>query len=210
MRGFKEAIALMLVLSVPVAGDELWRGPAGTDECRLQLVNELGEVRVAGSAADSVPAVSGAPGLAIEATTSDGVRTLTVARKDGAPSSDAGSGEVELSVPAGCDVAVRTADGAVDVAVGPAAFPLAVDTVTGDVTAWVDPAAAATIVLATSGEITTDYTIEIDFRYHEEPAKYGRIVIGDGATGAPASIQLTSRRGAVSVLRPTEAPSRPR
>ena len=90
-------------------------------------------------------------------------------------------------------------------------FPAAVDTVTGDITAWVDPDAEATIVLATSGEITTDFSIVIDFRYHEEPAKHGRLTIRAGATieGGATKVRLTSRRGAVSVLRRHPPESRP-
>ena len=81
--------------------------------------------------------------------------------------------------------------------IGRRASPVAVETVSGDITAWVDAAADVTVFVATSGEITTDYTIAIENRYHEEPAKVGRIAIGSGATDAC----LTSRRGAVRVLR---------
>ena len=106
----------------------------------------------------------------------------------------------------GCDVAVRTTDGAVSLEVGSEAFPVAVDTVTGDIMVWLDPDGDATIVFATSGEITTDFTIAIDFRYHEEPAKHGSVAIHGGST----TIRLTSLRGAVSVLRPTREQSRSR
>lgn len=198
-------LVLALATSIPVAGDELWRGSTGMAACPLLLINEIGGVRVDGLPAESVPVVVGSSGLTIEASLNDGTRTLVVGR-DG----DATSGDVELSVPPGCDVGIRTTDGSVDAEIGPAAFPLTVDTVTGDVTAWVDATAEATISLATSGEITTDYTIEIDFRYHVEPAKHGRIAIGGEATRAPVGLRLTSRRGAVSVLRPTDMSHRAR
>ena len=218
----------MLAAGVPATGDELWRGSAG-QACDLLLVNEIGGVRVgANSSPDSVPVVIGNPELTIDAAIAGGRTTLAVKRSGATASSATASSAtassatastaVELSVSPECRVAVRTTDGPVTVEIGPDAFPLAVDTVTGDVTAWVDPAAGATILLATSDEITTDYTIALDFRYHQEPAKHGRIVTGreaqgDGAmgeaTGTSIEVHLRSRRGAVSVLRPAAELVRP-
>ncbi len=248
MRALPGAAILTLAISVPAAGEELWRGPAG-QECNLLLINEIGDVRVGvSSPANLAPAVFGAPELTIDTASSaaassatassaaassaaassaaasratassaaainDRETRLTVTRQGDTASGDTASSAVTVSVPSGCSVRVRTADGSVAVEIGPAAFPLAVDTVTGDVTERIDPAADATIMLATSGEITTDYTIEVDFRYHAEPAKHGRVAIGrgttDNATGTPTEVHLTSRRGAVRVLRPAEGPDRP-
>ncbi len=228
MRALPGAAILTLAISVPAAGEELWRGPAG-QECNLLLINEIGDVRVGvSSPANLAPAVFGAPELTIDTASSatassaaassaaaidDRETRLTVTRQGDTASGDTASSAVTVSVPSGCSVRVRTTDGSVAVEIGPAAFPLAVDTVTGDVTVRIDPAADATIMLATSGEITTDYTIEVDFRYHAEPAKHGRVAIGrgttDNATGTPTEVHLTSRRGAVRVLRPAEGPDRP-
>ncbi len=225
MRILRWTLALMLAAGTPAAGatassatassDELWRGPAG-EACQLLLINEIGGVRVGAGPPGATAAVAGAPELMVGVKAQEGQTTLMVARRadagDTAPG-DTTSSDVELSVPPECRVAVRTKDGFVTAEIGPAAFQLMVKTVTGAITARVDPAATATVVLATSGEITTDYTIEIDFRYHQEPAKHGRVAIGSEAmgeaTGAPTRIHLRSRRGAVSVLRPAEVSGRP-
>ncbi len=198
------ATLLALAASPPAGANELWRGPAGVGECHLLLVNELGGVSIAATPEGSEAVVHGASALRIEASAGDERQVLSVAWADGSPGG--APGDVELSVPPGCDVAVRTTDGEVRLEVGREAFPVAVDTVTGNITATVDPAADATVTLATSGEITTDFTIAIDFRYHEEPAKRGRVTVTGGAT----EIRLTSRRGTVSVLRPTREQSSPR
>ncbi len=188
--------------SPPGAGEPLWSAAVGEGPCAVELINELGGIDVRPS--DQRIVVWGkTPELAIEAVHGAGDVKLTVT--DGGRSA---GGDVELQVPPRCDVTVRTGDGAVDVDLGPRPLKVAVETVTGAITVRADPAAAVTIDLATSGEITTDYTIAIDFRYHQEPAKYGRVqVVGGGsATGATAEVHLTSRRGAVRVLRPSSSP----
>ncbi len=124
------ATLLALAASPPAGANELWRGPAGVGECHLLLVNELGGVSIAaGTPEGSAAMIHGAPGLAIEAAAGDGPPTLSVTRADGSPGGT--PGDVELSVPPGCDVAVRTTDGSVSLDVGRDAFPVAVDTVTG-------------------------------------------------------------------------------
>ena len=176
------AVLLVLTAGVPVEAAELWRGPPVGEDCRVTLVNELGGVRIAPSppASETVAAVHGASELSVAASTDATGSVLSVHRaaRSGLP----GSGDVDLVVPAGCVVAVRTTEGAVRLDVGRPALPVAVDTVTGDITAWVDADTDATILLATSGEITTDLTIEIEFRHHQEPAKHGRIATRRGAT----------------------------
>jgi hypothetical protein len=77
------------------------------------------------------------------------------------------------------------------------ALPFSAETVTGDITAVVDADANLTLRLATSGEITVDFPIDIDYRYLQEPAKHGRIVLGDGTT----LVDLKSRQGTIRVLR---------
>ncbi len=193
-------LALALAVSVPAGGDELWRGPLAAADCRVVLINEVGGARL-GTDLSAVEAVvlGAASEVTVEAAASPEQTVLTVARRGGGPA----GGDVELRMPPGCAVTLRTGRGSVEIEIGREASPVAVETVTGDVTARIDPAAGATVHLATSGEITTDYTIAIDFRYHEEPAKIGRVVIGSGATG----VRLTSRRGAVRVLRPTGKPA---
>ncbi len=224
------ALALVLAVSRPAAGEELWRAARPAGECRLVLVNELGGVSIGvGPSEDPATVVRGASELVIVSQEGqlDGASAgteqpvLSVAR-DGDSPGEAMAGDVELSVPPGCDVAVRTTDGAVSLEVGREAFPVAVDTVTGDITARLDPDADAMVEVATSGDITTDFTIDIDFRYQEEPAKHGAVElkslairsapIAGGAieSGAVAMIRLTSRRGAVSVLQSTREQSQSR
>ncbi len=234
------ALVLVLAASRPATGEEatgkeLWRAAQAAGECRLILVNELGGVGIGTSSAENPAAViHGASALVIENSAGAEQPVLSVAWGGDSPADPAVAG-VELSVPPGCEVAVRTTDGAVSLEVGRQALPVAIETVTGAITVSLHADADATIMLATSGEITTDFTIEIDFRYHEEAAKYGLLSIGstatddiatddiatddiatddiatdDTATDDTATIRLTSRRGAVSVLRATREQSRSR
>ncbi len=197
--GLTLALALPAA-AAPAAGDVLWRGAAAAEPCRISLVHEDGGVRAAVDPSTAGAVVLGeASELTVAAMSKSGQTTLTVVRR-GETSRPAGDAGVELRVPPGCAVAIRTGSGAVEVEIGQPALPITVETVSGEITAWVDPAADTRVFLATSGEITMDYSVAIDFRYHEEPAKHGRVTVGSGATEA----RLTSRRGAVRVLRPTE------
>ncbi len=195
-------LVLAVSMSLPAAGDELWRGPAGEAECRVALANEIGGVSIEVDPTAREAVVLGVAELAIEAAPGAERTELEVTRRGAG--ADIEAGDVELRVPPGCALTVRTGAGPVQVEIGRESPPIAVETGAGDVTARVDPSAEVTIHLATSGEITTDFTIEIDFRYHREPAKVGRVAIGSGA----AEVRLDSRRGAVRVLRPTDS-SRP-
>lgn len=69
--------------------------------------------------------------------------------------------------------------------------------VTGDIEiyAWEDSNLEAR--LATSGDLTTDFSLEIDFRKFEEPSKHGRAVLG---SGGPV-LRMTSKRGNLRLLR---------
>jgi len=51
--------------------------------------------------------------------------------------------------------------------------------------------------IATSGEITTDFSIEIEHRRHEEPGKHATAKVGSGGPG----LTLRSRRGDIRLLR---------
>jgi hypothetical protein len=198
-----------LAVGAPARAEELWRGLAGTEDCRLELVNELGGVQVtaADPAASSV-VVNGDPALRIEpsAPAEDPVLEDPVLRVAWAGSPADGPGDVVVSVPPHCSVAVRTTDGAVSLEVDQAAFPARVDTVTGDITAWVHPETRAAVVFATSGRITSDFTIEIEYRYHAEPSKYGSITtVGYSAPHhGQNTVRLNSRRGTVRMLQPAQ------
>jgi hypothetical protein len=74
---------------------------------------------------------------------------------------------------------------------------MVLSTTTGPITLYLDPQASVAVDLATSGEITVDFSVFIDYVYHQEPAKLGKVVIGDGLTSA----RVNSRRGHISVLR---------
>ncbi len=175
-------------------GDELWRKGLADEPCRIALVNELGGVRVETlSGGDPSRVLGPSQALALAATLEDGQIVLTAKQLDGA----ADGGDLVLQVPPRCEVSVRTDAGTVRVDLEPGTHALSVDTVTGDITAEVEPGGDFTIDLATSGEITVDFTVTIDYRYHSEPAKHGRVRIGTGKT----NVRLMSRRGCVSVLR---------
>lgn len=187
------AVAWAAVAVAAEPADVLWRAPSPSP-CRLQLTHEQGGVEVRGLASGETARVLGSGGVGILATNGDDGRTVLTS--EGRDSSQAG-GDLIFEVPAGCDVAVSTAGGPVRVGLAPDFGPLAVATVTGDVTLEVDPGGDFDVALATSGEITVDFSVAIDYRYHSEPAKHGRVLIGSGKT----NVRLTSRRGVVSVLR---------
>ncbi len=88
-------------------------------------------------------------------------------------------------------------DEPVYVELGPDTPPRNVETVTGDITVVVAPGVDVTLRLATSGEMTVDFPIDVEHRHGQEPAKQGRMVVGDGTT----FIDLKSRQGAIRVLR---------
>lgn len=107
---------------------------------------------------------------------------------------------LRLEAPPGCDLEVTTSAGSVD-ARGPVEAPWRATSVTGNLTLWVEPSAGRSpdlaIELATSGEIAVDFSVEIDYRHHHEPAKRGSISLGTGSV----PVRLESRQGAVRVLR---------
>lgn len=178
--------------------DLLWELPA-TAPCRLSLVHPDGAVdvvvggkgaRLLGEAHRWQVAVaeSGDPTAA--------QLRLTVRRGDGP---EAGAAPdlppVLLEVPAGCDLAIQTGAGEVDVR-GSQLGRLAAESATGDITLWVPPSVEPAVEVATSGEITVDFSITIEYLRHQEPEKLGRIEPGAGASWA----QLRSRQGSIRVL----------
>ncbi|MBP9824522.1 MAG: hypothetical protein KBF21_09890, partial [Thermoanaerobaculia bacterium] len=103
---------------------------------------------------------------------------------------------VLLEVPAGCDLAIRTGAGAVEVR-GSRLGRLAAESSTGGITLWVPPSVEPAVEVATSGEITVDFSITIEYFRHQEPAKLGRIEPGASVSWA----QLRSRQGSIRVLK---------
>lgn len=182
------------IATQPALGAELWLADPDPESCSILLVNELGGVTV--EPGERIHVSSETPGLTINATHGENETTLAVSSPDGTQ-----AGDVTLRVPPRCQVAVRTDRGAVDVELGPKPLPLTVETVTGDITARLDASVPVTIALATSGEITTDFTIDVEFKYHQEPAKLGTVSLERGGE----SVHLTSRRGAIRLLRTAHA-----
>lgn len=115
-------------------------------------------------------------------------------------------GAIEASTESGA-IDIRQADGAVLVRNdrGTTSVVLArlspdrtysVESVTGDITVSLPDPADATVKMATSGYVTTDVTLAIEKRPHEEPNKVARALLGAGTV--PVSIR--SRRGAIRLL----------
>jgi hypothetical protein len=175
---------LMLATLEPASAAELWRSPVVPGgACKVSLVNELGDVRLSLGPAGATPetVVRGDPQLAVVVAADDTGPVLSV--RPAVASSIPASTGVDVSVPTGCSVTVRTT--------------------TGNITAWIGPDLDRSVLVATSGEITTDFTIEIEFRYHTEPSKRGWI-LASGVTGAAADapeLRLTSLQGAVAIQR---------
>lgn len=191
---------LVFAVSLSACTHQPWHGREG-DTCHIELINETGGVALGiTSPTVSEPVLTGDPGLDFKSVTSDGQTTLTVIKPDNIPASD-----IEFLVPPECNVAISTTAGEVTVENGSEIPSLTVHTTVGDITLRITPETNADIRLATSGEITSDFTIDIDFKYHEEPAKHGQVVTGmktnPGTPDVPINIQLRSLRGSVSVLR---------
>lgn len=200
MRTFFRGALLVTAVSILACSHHGWHVRDDVS-CNIRLINEFGDIHVNVSAHSSPdPLLTGHPGMIYESATSDGQTTFTVAKTDDIDSSD-----VMLVTPFHCRLAVRTTDGNITVKTGSKIPFLTVDTTTGNVTIMITPYSNAEILIATSGRITSDHTIDIEFNYHEEPAKYGRVVTGKDVNGSesatPVKVQLRSIRGDVNVLR---------
>ena len=198
--------------------ETLWRGQVPEDH-GLHLKSELGGIVVEVDAGATEYVLRGNTGyMAVEKKTANGTLLLSVIPRGEAPITEYYEPpDVTLVVPAGSasalaltttegDIEIIGATGPIEVtsesgqitwAVGPDPHPATIKTATGHITLLVDPDAGLVVDLATSGEITVDYSIVINYVYHQEPAKLGRVVIGDGLTSA----RVESRRGNVSILR---------
>jgi hypothetical protein len=78
----------------------------------------------------------------------------------------------------------------------------ALATETGEIEVYLWEDADLDVRIATSGEITTDFSIEIEHRRHEEPGKHATATVGDGG---PA-LTLSSKRGDIRLLRLQKQP----
>jgi hypothetical protein len=65
------------------------------------------------------------------------------------------------------------------------------ETVTGSVAVWLAPDADVTVTMSSSGTLTTDFSLQVTHRDHEEPDKVGRAKIGRGGS----SLELRSLQG---------------
>ncbi len=72
-----------------------------------------------------------------------------------------------------------------------------IESVTGDLEITVYEDATHEVAIATSGIISTDFSLEIEYRRLEEPGKHARATIGGGGP----KLSMTSKRGKVSLLR---------
>ena len=71
------------------------------------------------------------------------------------------------------------------------------ESVTGDIEVTLYEDAVHDLRLATSGRISTDFSLEIEYRRFEEPGKHGKAVLGGGGP----ELSMTSKRGAIALLR---------
>lgn len=168
---------VLLVAAPAAAADVLWQAPA-TRECKIVLVFADGPVEVVRGAPPRLLGDARRVSVAVTQRAGETLLTLTPAGSPG----DAG---VLLEAPVSCRLDVQTQ--------------------TGDITLIADKDDHLGVELATSGEITVDFSITIDYHHHEEPAKRGLITTGPKDTGETPVIRLSSRQGAIRVLR-----SRPR
>lgn len=70
-------------------------------------------------------------------------------------------------------------------------------TETGAIEAYLWEDADLTVTAATSGEISTDFSLQIDYRRSEEPSKMATAVLGKGTS----SLRIESKQGRVRMLR---------
>lgn len=108
---------------------------------------------------------------------------------------------VRLRVPSHCALEAKTEAGSISVS-GRHRAPVAATSRTGDIEFRVEPRSDLDVSAATSGDLTVDFSVELDYRHHREPAKHGSLRVGSGGV----DVTLTSRRGAVRVLKAGRAP----
>jgi hypothetical protein len=108
------------------------------------------------------------------------------------------TGEIRIRSTHG-HVSAKSARGAVSVALetGVTEQSQSISTETGDIEVYLWEDAAMDVHLATSGEISTDFSIDIEYRRFEEPGKLGRATLGGGGP----ELRLESKRGRVRLLR---------
>jgi hypothetical protein len=70
-------------------------------------------------------------------------------------------------------------------------------TETGEIEVYLWEDANLDVAIATSGEISTDFTLSIEHRRHEEPGKYAFATVGQGGP----KLSLVTKRGRVRLLR---------
>jgi hypothetical protein len=178
------------------AGDGvLWKGRVARSaaDCRVRLEHPHGAVQVLRRGRSARLLGERGP-WAVAAHGAGASHRLDVSVA-GAGEPPADARPLRLEVPARCQLELETSFGAIEVSgkVG----PLQAQTRTGDIVLRVPAEADLRINLATSGETTVDFSIDIDYRRAQEPAKHGAIRIGSGET----EVKLSSRQGAVRVLR---------
>lgn len=198
-------VGLVLALfGLPSQGAELWSESADEQACRVQVSHPGGSLTLRVEAEGPLRVEGDERALEVEATRSADGLLLEVGRhSSGLPAPEPGEPSPLATVvaPSHCSVALETTSGDVEVRLHRSLADLEVVTVTGSIVAHVGPNVATAVELATSGEITTDFTIDVDFRYHVEPAKTARLSTGAPAQDSIWSSRLTSRRGSIRVQR---------
>ncbi len=114
-------------------------------------------------------------------------------------------GDIFVRKTSGC-VNGRTEMGKIQVVLLPGVTESAqtFQSVTGDISVYVADTANLDVTLATSGEITTDYSVRIEHRDHEEPDKIAVARVGAGGR----DLDLRSKRGSLKLRRlPVPSPA---
>ena len=193
-------LALLVASAGSAMPAELWRGVVEEEPCRIEVRSEATELRLSPGGHLNEIVVEGDPRLlAIETRREGGRFVLEVDELSGQPRGVAG-----IELPSACSVSVESGSGSVVIDGGEKWLSYSVSTATGTITAYLDPGSDTLVELATSGEITVDFSIRIERAYHQEPSKRGRVVIGNEGSPVNRRVRLTSRQGAISILRRPE------
>jgi hypothetical protein len=173
----------------------LWKGklPRSAADCRVRLEHPLGALQVHRQGR-ALRLLGDASQWAVTEQASGARHRLEVtALGAGEPPADARP--LRLEAPPRCLLELETTAGAIEVSGG--IGPLQAQTRTGDIILHVPGEPDLRVDLSTSGDITVDFSVDIDYRRAQEPAKQGAIRVGSAET----EVKLSSRQGAVRVLR---------
>lgn len=171
--------------------EPLWSAPVA-DTCTVSITHEQGSLRI--ERGRGRIRLDAAPGRwRVEGGSDAEGRVRLSLQAVGSEAPD--PAPVRLRLPRDCALEVVTGAGSISIT-GRHRARMVATTRSGDIDLWVEPRSGLDLSAATSGDLTVDFSVELDYLHHREPAKRGSLRIGSGGV----DVALSSKRGAVRVL----------